>query len=214
MGRMTSRIRTKLYLIEDDKTVQDFVRTTLQRRSDIELVGVSSTFEHAYNHAANAQADMYLVDLGLPDGRGEEMLEELSYQLLQPELLVFTVFGDELRLMSAIKSGATGYVIKGSSPEELLQAIDSILAGSAPMTPMLAKRLLDVAEAPAYISASSSTQISADQLALLKQISLGYTLEEYCERTGKASEHARALLQTVYRSFTAMARERGRLGAY
>ena len=109
-------MQTSIYLIEDDTTVRDFVVRTLEARPDWKLVGYSGSLTHAQAHAADAAASVYLVDLGLPDGRGEDILKALSKSNPGSELLVFTVFGDETRLIEAIESGATGYVLKGCTP--------------------------------------------------------------------------------------------------
>lgn len=132
----------RIYLIEDDRTILNFVEETLRLRPSWKLVGHSETFAHARVMAPNSMADVFLVDLGLPDGRGEDMLRALAVTKPDAELLVFTVFGDESRLINALQSGATGYVLKGCSGAELIEAIEQIREGGAPISPLLARMLL------------------------------------------------------------------------
>ncbi len=132
----------RIYLIEDDRTILHFVEETLRLRPHWKLVGHSETFAHARVMAPNSMADVFLVDLGLPDGRGEDMLRALAVAKPEAELLVFTVFGDESRLINALQSGATGYVLKGCSGAELIEAIEQIREGGAPISPLLARMLL------------------------------------------------------------------------
>lgn len=132
----------RIYLIEDDRTILHFVEETLRLRPHWRLVGHSETFAHARVMAPNSMADVFLVDLGLPDGRGEDMLRALAVSKPDAELLVFTVFGDESRLINALQSGATGYVLKGCSGAELIEAIEQIREGGAPISPLLARMLL------------------------------------------------------------------------
>jgi DNA-binding NarL/FixJ family response regulator len=114
----------RLYLIEDDQTILRFVEQTLLGRPQWRLVGHSDTLAHARLLAPFCLADVFLIDLGLPDGRGEEMPRTLSIARPDAELLVFTVFGDESRLIEALQCGATGYVLKGCSGDELIAAIE------------------------------------------------------------------------------------------
>lgn len=125
---------TRIYLIEDDRSILRFVEDALAARSDFKLVGYSDTFAHAQRMAPHSLADVFLVDLGLPDGRGEDMLRALAEARPDAELLVFTVFGDESRLIRALQLGATGYVLKGCSAEELIEAIEQIRQGGAPIS--------------------------------------------------------------------------------
>jgi DNA-binding NarL/FixJ family response regulator len=96
----------------------------------------------ARQQALIANANVFLVDLGLPDGRGEEVLRLLARHQPEAELLVFTVFGEESRLVGALEAGATGYVLKGCTSEELIAAIEQIRDGGAPISPLLARLLL------------------------------------------------------------------------
>ena len=104
--------------IEDDAAILRFVGSAWRQRPDWRLVGHSDTYVHAQVMAPNSLADVFLVDLGLPEGRGEDLLRQLAAAKPDVELLVFTVFGDEPRLIHALQAGATGYVLKGCSERE------------------------------------------------------------------------------------------------
>ena len=133
---------SRLYLIEDDTSILQFVQQRPALAPQLAPAGVSGNLTHARQHALKSAVDVYLVDLGLPDGRGETLLHWLSEERPDAELLVFTVFGDETRLLAALQAGATGYVLKGCSHCELVQAIEQIQSGGAPISPLLARMLL------------------------------------------------------------------------
>jgi len=133
---------TRIFLIEDDPSIVRFVREALIWRPQWQLVGHADSLSQARQLAGAAAADVYLVDLALPDGRGEHLLHWLARQCPAAELLVFTVFGEESRLLGALQAGATGYVLKGCSVDELLDAIEQIRRGGAPISPLLARMLL------------------------------------------------------------------------
>ena len=133
---------TRIYLVEDDPSILQFVQQALLIRPLWQLLGHSATLAHARRHVVASNANVFLVDLGLPDGSGEALLRLLARQKPEAELLVFTVFGEESRLVAALEAGATGYVLKGCSPEALIDAIEQIREGGAPISPLLARLLL------------------------------------------------------------------------
>jgi DNA-binding NarL/FixJ family response regulator len=198
---------TRIYLIEDDRTVLQFVEKTLELRPDWRLVGYSDTFSHARVMAPNSLADVFLVDLGLPDGRGEDMLRVLAQDKPHAELLVFTVFGDESRLVTALQMGATGYVLKGCSSQELIEAIEQIRQGGAPISPLLARMLLKTfhrhEEAPpgdlVPIAARSLSDRESDVLKLVAQ---GYVNKEIASRLGIGTATVSTHIKNLYRKLS------------
>lgn len=202
---------TRLYLIEDDRTVLQFVEESLTLRPDWRLVGHSATFAHARLMAPNSSADVFLVDLGLPDGRGEDMLRQLAQSKPHAELLVFTVFGDESRLISALQMGATGYVLKGCSAQELIDAIEQIQQGGAPISPLLARMLLKkfrgfadgVAGGP---WAGGVPVLSDRETDVLKLVAQGYVNKEIAQRLGVGMATVSTHIKSLYRKLSVHSR--------
>jgi DNA-binding NarL/FixJ family response regulator len=202
-------MQASLYLIEDDPSIHDFVRQTLLARPDWSLVGSSSSFAHATEHAAKAVANVYLVDLGLPDGRGEDLLKMLSHSNPSAELLVFSVFGDESRLIEAIEAGATGYVLKGCSGEELVEAIEQIQAGGAPISALLARMLLrrfqpkaEVPAAPQEDATDESIHFSARESEVLKLVAQGYVNKEIARKLDISGHTVGGYIKNLYKKLS------------
>lgn len=185
-------MNTKLYLIEDDLSILAFLKQALELRTDWELIGHSSTCEDAQNYAALHQADVYLIDLGLPDGRGEDLIRLLRRTNPHAELLVFTVFGEESRLMEALESGATGYVLKGCTGQELVSAIEQILSGGAPISALLARMMLkkfqpmtkQVQTVHAQAETDRGDVLSDREMDVLKLVAQGYLNKEIAGKLG------------------------------
>ncbi|CAN5537614.1 response regulator transcription factor [soil metagenome] len=201
-------MHTSIYLIEDDTTVRDFVVSAMLARPDWKLVGYSGSLAHAQAHAADAAANVYLVDLGLPDGRGEDILKALSKSNPGCELLVFTVFGDETRLIGAIEAGATGYVLKGCTPEELVSAIEQIQEGGAPISSLLArlllKRLRSVQDSmpPVMADALASDAgviLSERETDVLKLVAQGYVNKEIARKLDISGHTVGSHIKNLYR---------------
>jgi DNA-binding NarL/FixJ family response regulator len=185
-----------IYLIEDDPSILNFLRESLKLRPDWELVGYSPSVQDARMYAALARADVYLVDLGLPDGKGEDVLRMLSRSVPGAELLVFTVFGEESRLVQALEAGATGYVLKGCGSEDLIAAIEQIRAGGAPISSLLARLLLKrfrpeqlsavATELPPPSSQKTEAQqgahLSDREMEVLRLVAKGYLNKEIADK--------------------------------
>lgn len=211
---LPNALDTKIYLIEDDRSVHRFVQTALQLRPDWTLVGYSDTFAHAASEAPKSDADVYLVDLGLPDGAGEDILTLLSNKKPDAELLVFTVFGDERRLINALSRGATGYVLKGCRTDELIDAIANIRGGGAPISPLLARMLLkrfkrvaeDEEPEETPVAAVWQQDLSDRETEVLKLVAQGYINREIAERLGVGVETVATFIKRMYRKLAIKSR--------
>lgn len=210
-----AKMHTSIYLIEDDTTVRDFVVRALEARPEWQLVGYSGSFAHARDHAADAAANVYLVDLGLPDGRGEDLLKLLATSNPGSELLVFTVFGDETRLIGAIEAGATGYVLKGCTGEELLAAIEQIQEGGAPISSLLARLLLkrlravqDIVSRPSPLEPMSeeSVILSDREVEVLKLVAQGYVNKEIARKLDISGHTVGSHIKNLYRKLAVHSR--------
>jgi len=198
---------TRIYLIEDDRTILQFLEKTLEMRPDWRLVGYSDTFSHARVMAPNSLADVFLVDLGLPDGRGEDMLRVLAQKKPLAELLVFTVFGDESRLVNALQMGATGYVLKGCTSQELIEAIEQIRLGGAPISPLLARMLLKTFRRHDDVSESDGVGVATPALSdrecdVLRLVAQGYVNKEIATRLGIGSATVSTHIKNLYRKLS------------
>jgi DNA-binding NarL/FixJ family response regulator len=217
----------RLYLIEDDPLILQFVRETLVLRPGWRLLGVSTSLAHACEHALSAQADVFLIDLGLPDGRGETVVELLARYRPQAERLVFTMFGEESRLVGALEAGATGYVLKGCSSQELVTAIAQIRSGGAPISPLLARRLLqhfhaqptlapDVAgvgmdgvaqgEGAAPSEDAEAADLSPRECEVLQLLAQGYVNKEVAQRLFIAPATVGSHIKSLYRKLAVNSR--------
>lgn len=201
---------TRIYLIEDDPAILQFVQQALLTRPQWQLAGTSVSRHHALEHALLADANVFLVDLGLPDGRGEDLLHWLAGERPDAELLVFTVFGDESRLVAALQAGATGYVLKGCTADELIVAIEQIRGGGAPISPLLARMLLRqfrfVQEAPLVSQTLHEVLLSDRETEVLKLVAQGYVNKEIAQRLTISPATVGSHIKNLYRKLAVHSR--------
>ena len=204
---------TRLYLIEDDPSILHFVQQTLLLRPHWRLLGQAGSLAEARRHALTAEANVFLVDLGLPDGRGEEALRLLARHQPDAELLVFTVFGEESRLVGALEAGATGYVLKGCTSEELIAAIEQIRDGGAPISPLLARLLLkqfravrDSLPELAPDDPVEAVLLSDRETEVLKLVAKGYVNKEIAQKLFISPATVSTHIKNLYRKLSVHSR--------
>jgi DNA-binding NarL/FixJ family response regulator len=132
----------KVLLVEDDPAFQDIFRATLREAPGIELVAVVDTGGAALVQLRRQSPDVLLVDLGLPDMSGLDVIRACAATHPECEIMVVTVFGDEQHIVESIESGATGYLHKDALPDDLVEQIKTLRAGGSPISPVIARQLL------------------------------------------------------------------------
>lgn len=124
----------------------------------------------------NPPPELLLLDLGLPDGHGEELLEQLTERTA---VLVVTAFGDEHNVIRALERGARGYVLKDAGEEAIVEAINSVLSGGAPLTPSISAHLLKrFKPVPERVP---EVQLTPRESEVLRMLARGFSYREAAE---------------------------------
>ncbi len=132
-------------VVEDDTETREYFAEAL--RGDhgagyTYLVTTAASLRQGMEELHRKQPDIMLVDLGLPDGNGLDLIRSARMLSTDILILVITVFGDEASVVSAIEAGARGYLVKSEAPADLLKSVREILSGGAPISPGIASHLL------------------------------------------------------------------------
>ena len=189
-------------LVEDDVHFQNAIATAIAASPDIRLMSLASTRGQGLQSLENAPADVLLVDLGLPDGSGIDVIRAAHQQWPTCAIMVCTAFGDEAHVLQSIEAGASGYLLKDSEPENMLHEIRSLHGGGSPISPLIARQILmrfrtapsaplapstPVAAAPAA-AAGENAVLSAREKEVLELITKGFTADEIA-RLMQVSQH-------------------------
>jgi len=134
-----------ILVVEDDTETREYFAEALRGDGSDDgsyHVTTAASLEQGKEELQRKWPDVLLVDLGLPDGSGLDLIRrarELSKDIL---ILVITVFGDETSVVGAIEAGAHGYLLKSEAPADLRESVGQVLAGGAPISPGIASHLL------------------------------------------------------------------------
>ena len=134
--------KIKVVVVEDQPQILKNQLKILGESPDIEVIGTALSGEAALELLEKKQPDVILQDLGLPRMTGIEVTREVKKKWPSVEVLVFTIFDEEEKVIDAVKAGASGYLLKGASSEKVIDAIKEVKAGGSVIQPNLARRLL------------------------------------------------------------------------
>ena len=133
-----------ILVVEDDSETREYFVEALRGEGpdDDYLVAAAASLSQGNEELHLKSPDVLLVDLGLPDGSGLDLIREARNLSTDILILVITVFGDETSVVGAIEAGAQGYLLKSEAPADLRESVLQVLSGGAPISPGIASHLL------------------------------------------------------------------------
>jgi len=132
----------RVFVVEDQTKILKNQLRLLESNQDIEIVGTALSGEAALEELAKVTPDVILLDLGLPRMSGIDVTREVKAKWSKVEILIFTIFDEEDKVLEAVQAGASGYLLKGTPADKIIEAIKEVRAGGSVIQPNLARRLL------------------------------------------------------------------------
>jgi len=132
----------KVIIFDDNDSLRDSVSMLLQDNADFTLAGSYSHCLEVIENITTTKPDVVIMDIDMPGMNGIEGVKLIRKNFPAVQILMLTVFDDDEKVFAAIKAGANGYILKNIEPQRLLHAISEVYNGGAPMTPGIAKKIL------------------------------------------------------------------------
>jgi len=169
----------KVLLVEDDEAMRQEFEAMVVTHGKLSLVGSVATLADAWTVLSHVIPDVAIIDLGLHDGDGIELIKAMRQRGFPTAVLVATIFGDEAHVIRAIEAGARGYLLKDTSIEEFSRAVELVHDGGAPLSPQIARHLLKrFGQAEKLTIAARAEILTVREVDILKHISQGFTVAE------------------------------------
>jgi DNA-binding NarL/FixJ family response regulator len=206
-------------LVEDDPFFTAAFVDALNKAPDMRVHGVACNLAQGMALLQGPPADVLLVDLGLPDGSGIDLIEAAQHRWPQCAVMVSTVFGDEAHVMRSLEMGAAGYLLKDSAPARLAEEIRTVRAGGSPISPLIARQLLVrfrrsgpsmaasmppstpapmSTPAPPALPAGEQAHLSPREHQVLQYIGKGFSYEEIGTLMGVSRNTVLSFVRRIY----------------
>jgi DNA-binding NarL/FixJ family response regulator len=204
----------RVIVVEDDPSHRERFREHLRLDDRLALVAEFANATSAMAAIPPLLPDVALVDLGLPDGSGFDVIAHIHRAAPRAEIMVVSVFGGERNLLRAIEAGATGYLLKDAMPPDFLAAIHALRAGESPISPSLARHLLNhyhpaperPPEAKTAPGDPASEGLTAREIDILERIAGGSSIAEIAERIFISTHTVKTHVKNIYRKLEAHSR--------
>jgi len=172
-------VKQRILLVDDHEVVRLGLKSLLERHPQFEIVGEAASAREALEQVENNHPDVVVMDIRLPGTSGIEACEEITSRFPETRVLMLTSYAEDEMLFSAIRAGASGYILKQIGGEELVRALEAVARGEALLDPAVTQRVFqEVRRAVKEEEASAFVHLSQQEKHVLLLVSEGRTNRE------------------------------------
>jgi DNA-binding NarL/FixJ family response regulator len=195
----------RVFVVEDQAKVLKMQLKLLETFDEIEIVGTAMSGESALEELEACKPEVILCDLGLPQMSGMDLTREVKQRWPEVEVLIFTIYEEEEKVIEAVSAGAAGYLLKGATAEKIVEAIKDVKAGGSVIQPNLARALLRLVANQHQTGSRSSlppgeivSVLTDRELEILQIIAKGLSNNEAAKVLGLSKATIRTHLEHIY----------------
>lgn len=175
----------RIFLADDHPLIRKGLTDILEDEVDMKIVGDASSANQALNELEKTQPDILITDLSMPGRGGLDLLNDLKHLYPKLPVLILTMHPEERFAVRALKTGAYGYLTKGSKPEELVKAVRKIASGGKYITPSLAEKL--AMELDRDLNKMPHEDLSNREFQIMRMIARGIKVRDIAEELSISS---------------------------
>jgi DNA-binding NarL/FixJ family response regulator len=189
---------TAISIVEDNPHLRNAWKATLETVSDFLILGDYGSCEEALGAEDIGESDVILMDIGLPGISGIEGVKQLKKKYDKPSILMITVHDDDQSVFDAICAGAVGYLLKATSPDQLIEAIREAEKGGSPMTPNIARKVIAAFQQQPRKKDEPVEKLSEQELQILILLSEGKSYSKIADTVFLSVHGVRYHLRHIY----------------
>ncbi|MCI0743918.1 MAG: response regulator transcription factor [Verrucomicrobia subdivision 3 bacterium] len=190
--------RIRVAIVEDDSEIRHGLESMVSSSAGFICVAACPNAEEALVGLPQKQPDVVLMDIGLPGMSGIACIPRLKERLPHAQVMMLTVFDDPDRIFESLKAGATGYLVKKTSPSKLARSIRDLHAGGSPMSSQIARRVVEAFQQPPP-RFEAPPQLSEREQDILTRLAQGFLYKEIAEILGISLETVRTHARNIYK---------------
>ncbi len=189
----------KVAIFEDNRSLREGLAAMISGTPGFECVGAFPNCNNLLKNIALAKPDVILMDIGLPGIDGIEAVQIIKEEYPETKILMETIFDDDEKIFNSICAGAEGYILKHTSPAELMEAIKEIYEGGSPMTPSIANRVLKMVKNKPDTSAKESFDLSVREKEVLTYLVKGMSYKMIADSCFISIETVNVHIRNIYK---------------
>lgn len=184
-------------VVEDEDEIRQGISELLSFAPDIVCSGAFKDGLEAFQKIPEIVVDVVLMDINMPKMDGIECIRRLKEKMRGLQIMMLTVYEDEEKIFESLKAGATGYLLKNTAPEKLLESIRELYHGGAPMSGSIARKVIATFKSPAA-SAVGAEDLSKREAEILGYLAKGYRYKEIGEKLFISTDTVRTHCHHIY----------------
>lgn len=188
----------KITVYEDNKGRTDALKLLFQDYPEIEVLGFFANCENVIYETRTLLPDLILMDINMPVVNGIEGTRIIRQNFPNVIIIMQTIFEDETNIFNAIQAGAQGYILKSTSTTKLIEAIKEAHEGGAPMTPSIARRVIDAFRKPISIKKEEVFVLSEKENSILELLSKGMSYKQIAVESNISYHTVNSHIKKIY----------------
>jgi len=187
----------QIAIVEDDEEIRNSLSHRIAATASFRLLRSYGDAESALADLPRHQPDVVLMDINLPGMDGVECVRQLKPQIPEAQFIMLTVYEDNNRLFKSLVAGASGYLLKRISPAKLVAAIREAYQGGSPMTPQIARRVVQHFQQEQPVS-SELNRLTPREKEVLDQLAKGFRYKEITGNLGISLGTLHSYIRSIY----------------
>ena len=186
-----------LAIVEDNTALRQSLEQLFDRTTNMKCVVSLNNLLNVVSEFQKSQPDIVLMDIGLPAINGIEGVRTVKSNFENIQVIMFTVFEDDEKIFEAIRSGASGYLLKKTPPEEIIEAIKQLHEGGAPMSPSIARKVIQAFQVKPS-SVLEDHQLTSREKEILYALVDGLSYKKIAEKYFVSIHTVRSHISSIY----------------
>ena len=192
----------RIAIFEDNKLIRDALEAILNGTPGFKCTGTFPDCNSIDRDIKRSEPDVVLMDIEMPGTNGIEATKKITENFPQIKVLIQTVFNDSEKIFKALCAGASGYILKSETPAKQLEAIDEVFNGGAPMSPAIAKKIMQFflqKNVILVVPEDGDFQLSEREKNILSLMSQGNNFKAIAEQAFISYETVRTHVKRIYK---------------
>ncbi|MBN2174030.1 MAG: response regulator transcription factor [Bacteroidales bacterium] len=195
----------QVLIVEDDHEIREWMIGVIAAAPGIACIGAYACAESCIKNYDTLEPDVVIMDIHMPGMNGIECIKKIKPIKPAVQFIMFTVFEDDDKVFESLCAGASGYILKNTTPEKLVESIKDLHNGGSPMTSTIARKVIHSFRQPAS-SLSEYNKLSVREKELLELLAKGYRYKEIAEKLFISVETVRTHIRNIYEKLQVQSR--------